>query len=1034
MNIGQQWEVKIMALLIDNYLKKKDKINIERPRELLIDRYTTRERAPVIETKESKSLLDRIKSVGTGIGKFAARTGIEAANLFTSTLDFAADFLSGSIEKQTRRLSVQIGGPLFSIPIGKETEVRKKAADRWKNFYASTGGEVTEKMKFFTEGLRKIDFIQPSEEWINASTKDKFTKKLPETILNIGPGVVSSLGMFAINPALGFAVSAGSVADEIKTVAMENGVSEERAELLGLGTGLFVGWLDKIVPDEVFSPQQKKTFISGFAKRILKTGLKEAGTEILQENVQLLAEATVREDITKDEVIIRNLMSGLGGVLGGVGAQTTVSFVNGIRSGDIGGLEEDFKVEKVEKPVEKTIVKPAEPIRPITRELESLYHGTSVDIKGGKLEFGAGDIKKGGQAGGLFLTDDPDIAKVFGEKVYKASHEIRSEVVDLTKDSGVDLFRKQIGKTYKTFEGEITKFTKRDFDLMFPKGKADFASVSQYPELVEKVVKSVGKRGIAFNEFAGGKIGKTYQILEGEIPIKLDIPQQPVSDIKAKKPKKPETKLPSSLSRAKPRYNFGRKTFIPEFVSDIDKALYITAQKNKSKNDGLYRDFLIGNGFSDTEIDSRGAEVRDLIKQQASILEGGTQTDPQVIRLKDQRFFDKTELSRQQVEVKVVGVKKPTFKKPKPVKIEKKVSSVKEEIISVTDKKIENVKDIKGVRSILRNIRNELGEAIVVAEGRATVAQEQRRGLNIYNATKLKRIWTLNKKFREGDIETIRKSKSRQLVNDVIENVQELHPKMDEQEAFDFAIELPTKADETVRTPDIRALEKKEKTLRKYLDALKSKQKGLKIEEDDILFKEWQEALSLQEKLVKIIEVPRAQLPVGEGKEKVSRLQARLKGALENTSQEDIEELGLTTYRQMNQDAQIAKAVEYVTNNTEEALKVVRGEIDPPKGILQNSIFAALVELGQVDTDVATQIATLTATRFGQEINILKKIFADNPVVMMQDIVKTRIKAYEKRTGKKVSKRVKQEITKITKKVQPTTKEQWNSFLSEIRC
>jgi len=140
-------------------------------------------------------------------------------------------------------------------------------------------------------------------------------------------------------------------------------------------------------------------------------------------------------------------------------------------------------------------------------------------------------------------------------------------------------------------------------------------------------------------------------------------------------------------------------------------------------------------------------------------------------------------------------------------------------------------------------------------------------------------------------------------------------------------------------------------------------------------------------------------------------LQARLKGALENTSQEDIEELGLTTFRQMNQDTQIAKAVEYVTNNTEEALKVVRGEIDPPKGILQNSIFAALVELGQVDTDVATQIATLTATRFGQEINILKKIFADNPVVMMQDIVKTRIKAYEKRTGKKVSKRVKQEIT-----------------------
>ena len=239
-----------------------------------------------------------------------------------------------------------MGGP---AGIAKPTQQQTNLANKWKNFYSTTGGEATEKLKSFTQDLRGIDFIKPSEEWTNASTRDKFTNKLPETILNIGPGVVSSLAMFAVNPPLGFAVSAGSVADELKTIAMEEGVGEERAELLGLGTGLLFGWLDKIVPDEVFSPQQKKTFVSGFAKRILKTGLKEAGTEVLQEDIQLLAEATVREDITTDEVIVRNLTAGLGGVLGGVGAQTTTSFVNGIRSGDIAGLEDEAPV--IETPI-----------------------------------------------------------------------------------------------------------------------------------------------------------------------------------------------------------------------------------------------------------------------------------------------------------------------------------------------------------------------------------------------------------------------------------------------------------------------------------------------------------------------------------------------------------------------------------------------------------------------------------------------------------------------------------------------------------
>lgn len=753
--------------LIDNYLKKKDKINIERPRDLLIDRYTTKERAPVVEpAKKPTSLLDRIKGVGKGVAKFAVGIGIEAANMATGLLDFTADFLSRQIEKQKRKPSIT-AGPLVTIPIGKETEASKKRADRWKNFYESSVGQATEKMKSFTQDLRGIDFIQPSEEWIKMSTKDKFDPKkgLGETILNIGPGVVASLGMYAINPTFGAVMSFGSTADDVKTIAIENGVNEDRANLLATSTGFVVMWLDKIVPDEVFSPAQKKTFINGFVKRIFKTGLKEAGTEILQEDVQLLAEATVREDITKDEVIIRNLMSGLGGVLGGVGAQTTVSFVNGVRSGDIGGLEEDF-------------VKP-----PVVKE------------------------------------------KV--EEIIRA------------------------------------------------------------PEVKQ---------------------------VKPEIAVKEDV------------------KVPEKIIR----------------------------------------------------------EVKQPIKPKEKIV-----------------------------------VKK---------EVKKPVVVLKPKAKEITEKQIKTTKNIKDTKTILRKIQTGLSEAVVEAEASALIAQEKRAGVNVEDINKLKRIYAVSKKFQEGDIETIRASKHRELLNNVIENVQEVHPEYQKAEAFAFALTLPTKAEESIRTLTIRELEKKQKKLSKFMDLLKARQKELKIEADDELSREWTQALAVQEKLEKIVRVPKRQLPVGEGKERVSRLQARLKGALENASEENVEELGLTTYRQMNQVDQIAKASEYVENNTEEALRVVRGEIDPPEGILQNSVFAALVELGKVDTDVATQVATLTATRFGQEINILKKILADNPVVMMQDIVKTRIEAYEKRTGRKVSKRVKQETAKIAKKVQPTTKEQWNLFIESIRC
>lgn len=85
----------------------------------------------------------------------------------------------------------------------------------------------------------------------------------------------------------------------------------------------------------------------------------------------------------------------------------------------------------------------------------------------------------------------------------------------------------------------------------------------------------------------------------------------------------PVVGLPRDLKGAKPRYNYGSKSFEPQFESDVDKALYITAQKTPSARDADYRSFLKGNGFTDAEINQYGQEIRNSIKKMASTADSG---------------------------------------------------------------------------------------------------------------------------------------------------------------------------------------------------------------------------------------------------------------------------------------------------------------------------------------------------------------------------------------------------------------------------
>jgi len=190
-----------------------------------------------------------------------------------------------------------------------------------------------------------------------------------------------------------------------------------------------------------------------------------------------------------------------------------------------------------------------------------------------------------------------------------------------------------------------------------------------------------------------------------------------------------------------------------------------------------------------------------------------------------------------------------------------------------------------------------------------------------------------------------------------------------------------------------------------------------------------------------VVKVPSSQLPVGEGEEKVSRLAARMEGVMGKASQEEIDKLGLQTSKSMNNKANIKAAAEFVIKNPDDAMRVLKGEIDPPQGVLKNSVYVAMTQQATEDGTgrLTRDLAGLTSKRFGQEIEILKEIDKNNPVKIVDDLKKYNIETLvgKKDTDIKFNQKINKEkstLVSLTKSETIKGSKAWSDILEQVRC
>lgn len=322
----------------------------------------------------------------------------------------------------------------------------------------------------------------------------------------------------------------------------------------------------------------------------------------------------------------------------------------------------------------------------------------------------------------------------------------------------------------------------------------------------------------------------------------------------------------------------------------------------------------------------------------------------------------------------------------------KPMMAAKTEVKTKTSKR-----PVAEVKDEISEVTQGIADKKEMATGKAAVAQDQRNALNTDNIAKLKRIYFGSQKFQEGDLETIRQSNTGKLMDTVIENVQEKFPDYTEQEAFDYAMALPTKSDEKIK------VDAEERELR---------QRKKQLEEDYQSY------------------VAKNGLAVGVRKKAIS-------------SGIRIHLADLPEYEKVDVDDQAEQSLKLLVADKMYAMDIALGKAEPPPGLLPESVFIAVENdaLSRGDAETIQQLATASslvseATTMGQRIRMLAERDPYSPVSAIKSLTKRRQELTEEKSGKKVTqlkKEAETEIKEAVAKAQPKLSE-WGLFIDSIKC
>lgn len=311
--------------------------------------------------------------------------------------------------------------------------------------------------------------------------------------------------------------------------------------------------------------------------------------------------------------------------------------------GDLGNLQMVMQglEHRAAKNAKATALPPFEdtPVLPVRLGPIDVYHGTS---RAGFKEFDPYGGEYGLMGDGIYTTENKAVAREYMTKGKGDSHGVYSAKVHiknpLDMDAHADRAKWQKAADDHGLEGVDFNHAKTNEDayrVLEDHLSDGFTSKSEGRETAQSIVESMGHDGIT--HIGGSRVnpnGTKHRVWipfhpEAMTDVRLveshtkDVAQGlgPVREGKSQKG------LDAALGKAQPRYNFGEKSFTPEFESSADKAAYIIASRTPGSSKSVAHDKIVraaeAAGHDIEQLHARGLEIRNEIKSQARDAESG---------------------------------------------------------------------------------------------------------------------------------------------------------------------------------------------------------------------------------------------------------------------------------------------------------------------------------------------------------------------------------------------------------------------------